>query len=231
MRTALVFLLVFPFCAPAPGQSPERRGDVIAPADTTCVGTGEGASGQKHRIWLDIFLGGQFFPGGWSPYQRTKMLVGVGGQVRPWSLPFWLDGAIIVAFAGETDAEGNAGGPGASFVELHNGIGYQWHLRDFPVSFYLGGGLTYSWARLELEDASQPPLPISGFLGRAVYPDRRTEGHFWGGYLRGGAVCRIGKEWFVGVVGLAMLTTSRNMLDRQLNLNSSMIALAVGVEE
>jgi hypothetical protein len=182
---------------------------------------------RKHWATLDLMIGRQSFSNDWEPYAATTF-VALSSQVRMDSLFLWLDGSIVVAWAGETTAEGYPATPGSSFVELHNGVGHWWYPEHLPFSYYAGAGFTYTWASLELPDMSQPPLPISEFLRRPVYPTMQASGHFWGGYLRCGLVFHPEKTWYFGVGTLVMLTTHRYLLDRKLDVTSNAFGFFAG---
>jgi hypothetical protein len=180
-----------------------------------------------HWLNVDLMLGRQSLGNTWAPYSMaTGVAMSIQRRLDRSSL--WLTGSIIVAWAGELDAEGVRAGPGTSFVELHNGLGHWWYFERLPFSCYAGGGLTYIWAKLELPDESKPPLPISEFLGRPIYPDMEEPGNFFGGYLRGGIVFHTGGKWYVGIGALGTLTTNQTILGRTLNINSTIIGFFIG---
>ncbi len=196
-------------------------------SDTTENVDPQYTSRPAHWVNIDLMLGRQSLSNGWAPYSIATLLA-MSSQLKLGRSPVWLDGSIVVAWAGETDAEGQRAGPGTSLVELHNGLGHWWYFERLPFSCYAGGGLTYIWAKLELPDESKPPLPISEFLGRPVYPTMDESGHFWGGYLRGGIVFHPAEKWYVGIGALGTLTTHRIVLARTLNINSTIIGFFIG---
>ncbi len=195
--------------------------------DSTDSAMPEGPTGPQHVVNVHLMLGRQIIGKGWSPYEMQTV---VAASVQLWrgTFPLPLDEELVVAWSGETDADGRRAGPGTSFVELHSGLVKWWDVQHTLISFYAGGGFNYTWAKFELPDMSKAPLPISEFLGYPVYPDMDQSGHFWGGYLRAGVVFHPAEKWQVGINALASLTTSRIILGRSLNANSFAIGLFAG---
>ncbi len=197
--------------------------------DSTDEGVPQDSAKHLHWVNIELMGGQQFFGTGWAPYSPATFL-GMSGHLRLGSSSIWLDGSIVVAWAGETDADGHRAGPGTSYVELRDGVGHWWYFGDFPLSCYAGGGLTYVWGSLELPDKSKPPLPISEFLGRPVYPDMQESGDFWGGYFRCGLALHVQNKVYFGIGGLITLTTNRILLDRSLDVTSSAWGVFIGIE-
>ena len=196
-------------------------------SDTTENVVPQYSSRPLHWFNIDLMVGRQSLGNRWSPYSMATVIA-MSIQRRLGRSSLWLAGSFIVAWAGDTDADGHRAGPGTSFVELHSGLGHWWYFEHLPFSCYAGGGFTYVWAKLELPDKSKPPLPISEVLGRSVYPDMDESGHFLGGYLRGGIVFHPGEKWYVGIGALGTLTTRQIILERNLNMNSTIIGLFIG---
>ena len=84
------------------------------------------------------------------------------------------------------------------------------------------------WAKLELPDKSREPQINPAFPDRPIYPTMNQVGHFWGGYGRCGIVLHPCEKWYIGIGLLATFTTNRNLLDRNLNINSTALGLFVG---
>lgn len=84
------------------------------------------------------------------------------------------------------------------------------------------------WAKLELPDKSREPQINPAFPDRPIYPIMNQVGHFWGGYGRCGIVLHPCEKWYIGIGLLATFTTNRNLLDRNLNINSTALGLFVG---
>jgi hypothetical protein len=196
-------------------------------SDTSDTLASQGFSRPLHWLNVDLMVGRQSLSEKWSPYPSATFLA-TSCLLRLGRSPLWLDASFIVAWAGETDAEGNRAGPGTSLVQLQSGLGHWWYLEHLPVSFYAAGGLTYVWANLELPDKSKPPQINPAFPNSPIYPDVSQDGHFWGGYGRCGIVLHTGEDWYVGIGLLTKFTTHRNILDRNLNINSTALGIFVG---
>jgi hypothetical protein len=181
-------------------------------------------------VTIDILLGVEQRPRSWEPYRKNAN-IGLADQIRFWDLPLWLDGTMVVSFAGETDADGHRAGPGTSAVWLNNGIGSQWRIPNTRMLFFAGGGLAYVWASLTLPDLSKPPLPISEFLGRNVYPDIDESSSFWGGYVRAGTTIEVSGLWHVGIGAQGTWTTRRTVLGRNVSMDAVSLWLIVGAGE
>ncbi len=229
MKTIILSLIFMLACFPAYGRTigPDVRLISAGKQDTAESASSQTSSGSDRWLNVDIALGRQFSGTEWSPYELQTCIT-AWVQDRPTWFPLWLDGSIAVAWSGETDADGHRAGPGTSFVELNGGVGQWWDFERMRISVYTGGGLNYTWAKLELPDMSKPPLPISEFLGHPVYPDMEQAGNFWGGYLRAAVAIHVTRDWHIGIGTTTLLTTNGNILGRSANASSTMIGLIVG---
>jgi hypothetical protein len=88
--------------------------------------------------------------------------------------------------------------------------------------------LSYVWAKLTLPDQSIPSQINPAFPDRPFYPDMNQEGHFWGGYGQCEVALHTSEKWHIGIGLLAKITTTRNVLDRSLNINSTALGFFVG---
>jgi hypothetical protein len=185
------------------------------------------ASESERCLYFDILLGRQFLSAKWEPYPKATNVT-VSCLRRIGRSPSWIDGSLIVAWGGELGPDGERAGPGTSLIEIQAGLGRTWIPGNLPLTFYAAGGLAYVWANFELPDYSLVPLRNPMFPDELSYPDMAQTGNFFGGYLRTGVMFHVGKELYIGLGILGRLTTNRNLLGRNLNINSTSIGLSVG---
>jgi len=139
LRAILLLTMMMTTIGAAFGNGPGSKFVYLSGAlsDTSDTLASQTSSKPLHWLNIDLMLGRQYLSEKWEPYPTATFLA-MSSQIRLGRYPIWLDGSIIVAWAGETDAEGHRAGPGTSFVELHNGLGHWWYLEHLPFSFYAG---------------------------------------------------------------------------------------------
>ncbi len=229
-KVLLVFTLIILTASTAPGSGPgwppvcPQRGSAV-PLDTMATSTESPA-----RLYFDLSLGQQYLSGKWDPYPTTTN-VAVSCLGRSEGSPLWIDGSIDIGWAGPLDAEGHRGPRGISLVQIQGGLGHVWSHSNFPLAFYAAGGCSYVWAEMEVEDKSQTPQINPMFPDSPIYPDIKQEGHFFGGYARCGFMYHLWTDFNIGIGLSGKVTTSRDLLDRHLNVNSAAIGLFVGVQQ